>query len=89
MKTLTPFPSVVERLISRQWNFPSGRKFCCLQGKCRSEIHHFNYEASFWKFVKISSYCSYEKFERRFGFSTQTLVLLRVFKLLAIVMLIL
>ena len=52
-------------------------------------MHHFNKPASFWKFVKISSHCSYENFEPRFGFSTQTLVSLHIFKLLEIMMLIL
>ena len=52
-------------------------------------IHDFNQAAWSWKFVKISSFCSHANVEPRFGFSTQTLVSLRVFKLLDIVTLLL
>ena len=50
------------------------RKILTVEPHITSQIHHFDQAASFWKFVKIPSYCSYEHFEPRFRFSTQILV---------------
>ena len=58
--------------------FLPSRETSFLQRYCTFHIFSHMYscntplQASFWKFVKISSYCSYENLKPRLGFSTQT-----------------